>query len=255
MVSIDLRGKTALVTGASGQLGRVIARRLGEAGADVVLHAHRNLSDAEKFAGAIASAHGVRTLAAAADVTSGESVMEMKKTLEAAEMMPDILVSAAVIQYSWTDVLSQSDADFESQFRSCVMQNVYLSKAFLPRMEKRGYGRIIGINTECAAQCFAGQGAYAAGKRGMDGLLRVLAREAGPYGVTVNEIAPGWTISDRDRQRGTERAPAHERAIPLRRRGTDEEVANAVLFLASDLASYLTGVYLPVCGGSVMPGI
>lgn len=122
-------------------------------------------------------------------------------------------------------------------------------------MEKQGWGRFIGVNTECAVQCFEGQGAYAAGKRGMDGLFRVLAREAGPYGVTVNEVAPGWTVSDRDRQRGTERAPAHEKKIPLRRRGTDEEVANAVLFLASPLSSYLTGVYLPVCGGNVMPGI
>ena len=255
MIPIDLTGKTALVTGASGQLGRVMARRLGAAGADVILHSNRNKQAAEGFAAEIAAASGVRTLAVAADITDEASVNAMQKELAAAGMLPDIVVNNAVIQYDWKDVLSQDAADFESQFRSCVMQNVYMAKAFLPHMQKQGYGRFIAINTECSMQCFPGQAAYVSGKRGMDGLLRVLAKEAGPYGVTVNQVAPGWTVSDRDRQNGTEKRPSHEKNIPLRRRGTDVEVANAVLFLASDLASYITGVYLPVCGGNVMPTI
>ena len=103
-------------------------------------------------------------------------------------------------------------------------------------------------------QCFPGQSAYAAAKRGMDGVLRVLAKEAGPFGVTVNQVAPGWTISDRWRESpGDDREYAAR--VPLKRRGTDQEIANAVLFLASDLASYITGVYLPVCGGNEMPCI
>ena len=104
-------------------------------------------------------------------------------------------------------------------------------------------------------QCLPSQSAYVAGKRGMDGVLRVLAREVGEHGVTVNQVAPGWTISDNDRRRGTERQPDYERHTALKRRGTDQEIANAVAFLASDLAAFITGVYLPVCGGYVMPAI
>jgi 3-oxoacyl-[acyl-carrier protein] reductase len=73
--------------------------------------------------------------------------------------------------------------------------------------------------------------------------------------VTVNQVAPGWTVSDRDRAAATERQPDYERQVPMRRRGTDQEVANVVAFLASDLASFVTGAYVPVSGGSVMPAI
>ena len=104
-------------------------------------------------------------------------------------------------------------------------------------------------------QNFVTQSAYVAGKRGMDGVLRVLAKEVGEYSITVNQVAPGWTVSEKDRVAGTEVNEGYSRNVPLRRRGTDQEIANAVAFLASDLASFITGAYLPVCGGNVMPGI
>jgi len=153
-------------------------------------------------------------------------------------------------------VLVESIEDYESQFRTCVLQAVLLAKAFVPALEQRGWGRIIGINTECAMQMFETQSAYVAGKRGMDGVLRVLAREVGRHGITVNQVAPGWTISERDRtgERVADDA-GYNAAVPLRRRGTDQEVANVVAFLASDLASYVHGAFVPVCGGNVMPTI
>ena len=104
-------------------------------------------------------------------------------------------------------------------------------------------------------QCFPSQSAYVAGKRGMDGVLRCLAREVGPHGITVNQVAPGWMVSDRERASGNERRPDYEASVPMRRRGSDADIANAVTFLASDLAAFITGVYLPVCGGHVMPAI
>src|SRR5690606_32382543 len=122
-------------------------------------------------------------------------------------------------------------------------------------MRDRNWGRFIGINTECAMQVAPTQSAYTAGKRGMDAVLRVLAKEVGAHQITVNQVAPGWTISDQDRAAGTEENPAYAANVPLRRRGTDQEVANVVAFLASDLASFITGAFVPVCGGNVMPTI
>jgi 3-oxoacyl-[acyl-carrier protein] reductase len=87
----------------------------------------------------------------------------------------------------------------------------------------------------------------------MDGVMRSLARELGEYNITVNQVAPGWVITDKDRKDRDEVQPEYERGVPLRRRGYDQDVANLVAFLASDLASFLTGVRVPVCGGNVMP--
>jgi 3-oxoacyl-[acyl-carrier protein] reductase len=130
-----------------------------------------------------------------------------------------------------------------------------MARAFVPDMIRRRYGRIIAISTECAMQLLPGQSAYVAGKRGMDGVLRVLAREVGAHQITVNQVAPGWTITDYVRQEGTQRQAAYESAVPLKRRGEDQDIANVVAFLASDLAGYITGAFIPVCGGNVMPAI
>ena len=254
MIAIDLKGKTALITGASGELGRVMTRTLAKAGADVIIHYHRNKEMAEKLAKEV-EAFNVKAIIVQADVGDFNSVLAMKEFIEKNFKMPDIIVNNAVSSYSWTNILDQQLEDFESQFKSCVMQNVNMAKVFVPYMKENKFGRVIAINTECAMQCFENQGAYVSGKRGMDGILRVLAKEVGPFNITVNQVAPGWTISDRDRENHSEVQPESDKRIPLRRRGTDQEVANAVLFLASDLADYVTGVYLPVSGGTVMPTI
>ncbi|MBT7161600.1 MAG: SDR family oxidoreductase, partial [Victivallales bacterium] len=145
------------------------------------------------------------------------------------------------------------EADYEGQFRSSVMQNVLMAQTFVPDMKTKGWGRVIGINTECTMQCWPGQSAYTSGKAGMDRVLRVLAREIGADGITVNQIAPGWMVSENRSAEGTPQS--YLSTIALGHRGDDQEIANAVVFLASDLAGFITGIYLPVCGGGVMPGI
>ncbi len=255
MISIDLSGKTALVTGAAGQLGRVMVRKLAEAGADVILVYRRSAARAEEFAADIRARFGVKAFTASCDVGDLDSVLAMKENIEREFALPDIVVTAAVAQYPWKELLEQPTEDYVSQFRTCVLQNVHIAKAFVPHMIERNYGKYIGINTECAMRCGKTESAYDAGKRGMDGVLRVLAKEVGSHNITVNEVAPGWTISDNDRARGSERSPSYEAGVPLARRGTDDEIANAVLFLASDLSSFITGAYLPVCGGAEMPAI
>jgi 3-oxoacyl-[acyl-carrier protein] reductase len=254
MLQIDLSGKTALVTGATGQLGRVMIRTLARAGADVVIHFQNNERMAKELL-TEAQGMGRRGFVVQADITEREPVREMKRKVDEVVGAVDIVVANAVIQYQWTSVLEQAPEDYESQFKSCVLQNVYLAQTFVPGMIEHKWGRMIGINTECSMQNFPGQSAYVAGKRGMDGVYRVLAKEVGEHGITVNQVAPGWTISDRDRVNHTERSDAYDNAVPLKRRGTDQEIANTVAFLASDLAGYITGAYIPVSGGNVMPAI
>ena len=254
MLSINLAGKIAVVTGASGELGRVMCRTLADCGANIAIHYFRNKQKAEALAAEIEN-KGRKTTLVQANVTNEESVFTMRERIVETLGTPHIIVNNAVIQYSWTNVLEQSIDDYESQFQSCILHNVLMAKAFVPAMIEANYGRVIGINTECAMQTFKNQSAYVAGKRGMDGVLRILAKEIGEHQITVNQVAPGWTISDKDRKSGLERQESYESKVPLNRRGTDQEIANVVAFLASDLASYITGVYLPVCGGNVMPRI
>lgn len=252
MISIDLTGHLALVTGATGELGRTMVRALAEAGADVIIHYHKSLKIADSLAAEI-EAGGRRAVTAQCDVGHEESVRAMAEDLRARVGAPDIVVANAVVQYQWTSVLNQAPADYESQFRSCVLHVVHLARTFAPAMIEKGWGRFIGINTECAMQNWENQSAYVSGKRGMDGVLRVLAKEIGRHGVTVNQVAPGWTVSEN--RPDSEGAAWYREQVPLARRGTDREIAGVVAFLASDLSSFVTGAYVPVCGGNVMPAI
>jgi 3-oxoacyl-[acyl-carrier protein] reductase len=246
MLTIDLSGKTALLTGASGQLGRVMARTLAASGADLILHYHRDEAGAKRVEHEVVTL-GRRAVLVRSDVGTEAGVGAIAQVAEKSFGWPDVVVINAVAQiHPWSTVQEESIEDYESQFRTCVLQSVFL--------REKGWGRIIGINTECAMQMFETQSAYVAGKRGMDGVLRVLAREIGRYGITVNQVAPGWTVSDRDRERPADDA-GYRQGVPLRRRGTDQEIANVVAFLASDLASYVHGAFVPVCGGNVMPTI
>ena len=252
MLSIDLRGRLALITGATSELGRAMVRTIADAGADIIVHYHKNNGKAESLANEV-RAGGRKSLVVQADVTNKDSVQTMYKAVCSGMRTPDIVVTNAVIQYGWTTVLDQPETDYETQFGSCVMQNVLLAKAFVPGMIENGWGRIVGINTECAMQNWKNQSAYVSGKRGMDGVLRVLAKEIGASGITVNQVAPGWTVSEN--RPDSEEAKSYRDDVPLARRGTAHEIANVVAFLASDLASFITGAYIPVCGGNVMPAI
>ena len=254
MLTLNLNGSIALVTGGSGELGRVMCRTLADCGADIAIHYHSNAQQAELLAAEI-RALGRRAVTVQADITDRASVFAMQQTVQSALGAPDILVHNAVIQYEWKSVLEQPAEDYDSQYRSCVMQSVYMAQDFVPQMIERKAGRIVVINTECAALAEANCSAYTAAKRGLDGVVRCLAKEVGPYNITVNQVAPGWTITERDRINGTEQQPGYEASIPLRRRGTDQEIANMVAFLASPLAGFTTGAYIPVSGGRVMPSI
>ena len=260
MKVIDLKGRTAVVTGGAGELGRTMVRELANCGANVAICYYSQDQAAQALQAEVEEKYNIKAVAVYADVTNQDSVIEMKQRVGEALGLVDIIVNNSVIQYSWESVINQDVSDYESQFKSCVMQSVYMAKAFVPDMISNNFGRVIGINTECTMQMFAYQSAYVAGKRGMDGVYKSLAKEVGQHNITVNQVAPGWIKSDRFRDADGSEANlrqdfAYIDRVPMGRRGTDEEVANAVCFLASDLASFITGVYLPVCGGNVMPCI
>jgi len=260
MKVIDLKGKTAVVTGGAGELGRTMVRELADCGANVAICYYTQEQAAQSLQAEIEKKYEVKSVAVYADVTDMDSVLAMKKQVGEKLGHVDIIVNNSVIQYDWKYVLDQDISDYESQFKSCVMHTVYMTKAFVPDMIEKNYGRVIGISTECAMQMFEFQSAYVAGKRGMDGVYKSLAKEVGKHNITVNQVAPGWIKSDKFRDAdGTEANLGQDFAyidrVPMRRRGTDMEVADAVCFLASDLAGFITGVYLPVCGGNVMPCI
>lgn len=254
MMRIDLTGHCALVTGAAGELGRAIARALAGCGADVAIHYLRSADGAARLAEEV-RALGVRTALVQGDLTDAATVQRVHAEAVGQLGDVDILVTNAVSQYEWKRLLEQPAEDYLAQFRSCVLQTVLMAQAFAPAMIAKNWGRIIAINTECAMTCLPTESAYAAGKRGLDAIVRVLAKEIGSHQITVNEVAPGWMISDRHRQAGTARQPAYEAQVPLGHRGEDVDIGNVVAFLASDLARFITGAYIPVCGGRVMPAI
>jgi len=249
---IDLSNKAAVVTGGAGRLGRVMVRELARCGASIAINYFSQEKEAQSLKLKIEQEFGVKAITVQADVTDFDSVAKMKNDINEALGHVDIVVNNSVIQYKWKPVLEQDLEDYEGQFKSCVMQGVHMAKVFIPDMINKKYGRFIGINTECAMQMWETQSAYVAGKRGMDGVYKVLAKEVGRYNITVNQVAPGWTICEGDE---VEDNCGYTKNVPLQRRGTDTEIADAVCFLASDLASYITGVYLPVCGGNEMPCI
>lgn len=250
MLNLDLSGRIAVVTGGSGNLGRVICRTLAQCGADVCVHYNGSHEKAERVAEEIRSL-GRRAMTVQADVGDLSAVLRMRDEVQAQLGLPDIIVNNAVAQYHWTSVLEQDIADFDSQYRSCVLHNVNMAKAFVPHMQQRKWGRVIAINTERAMQDLPGAGAYVSGKRGQDGVLRALCVEVGPDNVTVNQVAPGWMRTEDWRSDPTDDSD-YIRRVPLARRGDDQDIANAVAFLASDLAGFITGAILPVAGGLAM---
>lgn len=254
-MDIDLRNKIALVTGGSGQIGRTIVRTLASCGASMVINYFNKDEEKAKELLEELKALGTKAMIVNADVTELDSVMVMKDKVNKILGDPEIIVNNAYSRPKFLSIMDESLEEYENQFKSCVIQNVLMAKVFVPAMIKNRYGRIIAINTECIGLNEPEQSAYVSGKKGMDGLLRVLAKEVGEYQITVNQVAPGWTITERDRPKGSEREKIYENRVILKRRGTDQEVANVVSFIASNLASFITGAYIPVSGGIVMPAV
>ncbi len=241
-----LAGEVALVTGASRGIGAAIAAAFAAAGATVI-----GTATSQGGADGISSALGSSGRGAVLNIADDESVQTLIKDIQANEGAPSILVNNAGITRDnlllrmkpeeWDDVLS---TNLTGAFR--------VSKACLRGMMKAKKGRMINIASVIGVTGNAGQANYAASKAGLIGFSKSLAKEIGSRNITVNVVAPGFIDTDMTRDLPADQKAAMLGAIPLARLGEGEDIANAVLFLASPAGAYVTGETLHVNGGMLM---
>lgn len=242
----DLIGKSALVTGASGGIGADIARALHSAGAVVALSGTR-VEPLE----ALAAELGERSHVLPCNLSDAEAVDALpKQAIEAMGAM-DILVNNAGITRD-NLFMRMSDEEWAQVLEVNLTSTMRLCRGALRGMMKSRWGRIINISSIVGATGNPGQGNYAAAKAGMVGMSKSLAYEVASRGVTVNCVAPGFIATPMTDKLNDDQKAAINVKIPAGRMGTPEEIAAAVLYLASNEAGYVTGATLHVNGGMAM---
>ena len=247
-----LSEKVALITGSARGTGAGIARVLAAHGAKVVVNQVRDEGDPHAVVSQIEAAGG-QALFVAADVTDAVQVGELVAQAEAQFGQVDILVSNYAGSIPRKGFQDTTWEDWQYQIDTTLKAAFLCARAVLPGMRARGWGRIVSINTIGIHRPAPSYHAYTAAKTAMLGFTRTLAVEVGADNVTVNIVSPGLTLTEEVRTALTpEQQEKHERSVPLRRTGTVEDTANGVLFFASELGSFVTGHYLPVCGGQVL---
>jgi 3-oxoacyl-[acyl-carrier protein] reductase len=247
---LDLTGKTALVTGGSRGIGRAIVLRLATQGADVAFSYKGNAAAAQATAGEV-EALGRKALALQADARSqGGAEALVKQVLEAFGKI-DILVNNAGITRDNLIMRMGSD-EWSEVLETNLFGAFYALKAVTRPMLKARGGRIINITSVSGQAGQMGQANYSSAKAGLIGLTKAAARELASRGITVNAVAPGFVLTELTQDLPDALKTEITNRTPLGRFGTTEEIANAVAFLASDEAGYITGQVLAVDGGLVM---
>lgn len=245
-----LKGKCAVVTGAGRGIGRAVALKLAELGADVVINFRSSETEAEELAKEIEKL-GSKVLMVKADVSLYEDAeLLIKKTLEVFGKI-DILVNNAGITKDGL-LLRMKESDFDKVIEVNLKGTFNCTKHVSGVMLKQKFGRIINISSVIGLIGNAGQANYAASKAGIIGFTKSVAKELGSRGITVNAVAPGFIATDMTEVLSDKVKATLMDSIPLKRLGTSEDVANVVAFLASDLSSYITGQVVNVDGGMVM---
>lgn len=247
---MTLVGKVALVTGGSRGIGRSIALKLAENGADVAINYAGNTAAAEEVKAAIEQM-GRKALLIQCSVADTDGVQAMVNQVVKELGRLDILVNNAGITRDGL-LMRMKEADWDDVMNTNLKGVYNCSKAVMRTMMKQKSGRIVNMASVVGEMGNAGQANYAAAKAGVIGFTKSLAKEVASRGITVNAIAPGFIATDMTRVLSDDQKAEMARTIPLGRAGQPEDVANAVLFLASEGAAYITGQVLNVDGGMVM---
>jgi 3-oxoacyl-[acyl-carrier protein] reductase len=250
-MALSLTGHVALVTGGSRGLGKLMALTLARSGAKVGVNYFNNAAKAEATLAELHAAGGAGVLAHG-DVSTEEGVKSVCDKV-AAELGPiDILVVNAtpnqpmlpIEQYTWQHYQTMIDFFIKSPY--------LLTKAVLPHMKQKQWGRVINIGSEVFARGVGNFSAYVSAKGGQAGFTRSMATELAPYGITVNLVAPGWIPVERHETDPKEMKDAYLSLIPMRHWGTPQDVADAVLYFASEEAGFVTGQTISVNGGMTL---
>ena len=242
---IDLKGKVAVVTGASRGIGLEIAKTLAAQGARVAVI---STQERPEIAEQIAQETGSEAKSFACDVSDADQVAATFKAILEAFGQVDILVNNAGITRDGL-MMRMKDADFDDVIRTNLRSAFLCTRAVARHMMGRRSGRIVNMASINGIRAQAGQANYAASKAGIIGLTKTNAMEFAARGITVNAVAPGFIGTDMTAKIAPEALEKYKNAIPVQRIGEPKDVATAVAFLVSDEASYITGQVLGVDGG------
>lgn len=243
-------GKTAVVTGASGGIGRAIAIALAKQGAQVAVHYRGNRAKAEAVKEEITAAGGTAEIFGC-DVADFESCKQFIKEVTDHFGKIDILVNNAGITKDGL-LMGMKESDFSDVIDTNLKGTFNCMKFVVRQMMKQKYGRIINISSVSGVAGNAGQANYCASKAGVIGLTKSAAKELASRNITVNAIAPGYVETEMTAVLSDKVKEEIQSRIPIPRLGQPEDIAHAAVFLASDYASYITGQVLLVDGGMVM---
>ena len=243
---MNFEGKVALVTGATRGIGKAIAESLADAGAFVY-----GTATSENGANTISAYLGDKGRGLVLDVTDNENIEAVLKTIADEKGAPLIVVNNAGITKDQL-LMRMKDSDWMDVIQTNLTSVYTISKAVMRPMMKARFGRIINISSVVGITGNAGQTNYAAAKAGVLGFTKSMAKEVGSRGITVNAVAPGFIDTDMTKDLPESVKEALLANIPLARLGAPEEIANAVTFLASEGAGYITGETINVNGGMLM---
>lgn len=245
-----MKGRIAIVTGASRGIGRAAALELAKAGANVVINYAGNAAAAEETA-ALCAEYGVETLIVQGDVAKSEDCTRIVDAALEKFGTVDILVNNAGITRD-NVLMRMSDEDFDAVIATNLRGTYSMMKAVSRTMMKKRYGRIVNMASVVGVMGNAGQVNYAASKAGVIGMTKSFAREIAARGITVNAVAPGFIATDMTAALSDDAAAAISATIPMNKMGAAEDVANAVKFLASEASGYITGQVICIDGGMCM---
>ena len=242
-----LEGKVAIVTGAARGIGKAIALKLASEGANIAF-TDLNIDDNALNTQKELEAYGVKAKGYASNAANFDETHAVVDEIVKDFGRVDVLVNNAGITKDGL-MMRMSEAQWDAVINVNLKSAFNFVHACTPIMMKQKSGSIINMSSVVGVSGNAGQANYSASKAGMIGLAKSIAKEFGSRGIRANAIAPGFIITEMTHALSDEQKAKWAEAIPLRRGGTPEEVANVTLFLASDLSSYVSGQVIPVCGG------